>query len=52
MYQWSENKGYPTPAHRQAIREYGATPYHRKTFTLLPPEQLTLPFLVEEKTEI
>jgi ribonuclease HII len=43
-YHWSKNKGYPTPAHRQAIREYGVTPYHRKSFTLLPPEQLTLPF--------
>lgn len=40
-YHWKENKGYPTRAHRQAIRETGITPYHRKTFTLLP-EQLTL----------
>ena len=44
MYHWSKNKGYPTQAHRKAIREYGATPYHRKSFTLLPPEQLMLPF--------
>lgn len=40
-YRWKENKGYPTRAHREAIREHGITPYHRKTFTLLP-EQLTL----------
>lgn len=40
-YHWKENKGYPTRVHRQAIREIGITPYHRKTFTLLP-EQLTL----------
>jgi ribonuclease HII len=43
-YHWSKNKGYPTAAHRKAIREYGATPYHRKSFTLLPPEQLKFSF--------
>lgn len=42
-YLWQENKGYPTKAHREAIRRHGVTPYHRKTFTLLP-EQLTLEF--------
>lgn len=42
-YDWTENKGYPTRAHREAIRRLGITPYHRKTFTLLP-EQLTLDF--------
>lgn len=42
-YHWTENKGYPTKAHREAIREQGITPYHRKTFTLLP-DQLTLDF--------
>lgn len=42
-YRWTENKGYPTKAHREAIRAVGITPYHRKTFTLLP-EQLTLDF--------
>lgn len=42
-YHWQENKGYPTKAHRQAIRRCGITPYHRKTFTLLP-EQLVLDF--------
>ena len=44
MFSWPKNKGYPTKAHRQAIREYGPTPYHRKSFTLLMPEQLRLPF--------
>jgi ribonuclease HII len=44
MYHWAENKGYPTASHRQALRQYGATPYHRKSFTLLPPEQLRLEF--------
>ncbi len=42
-YSWKENKGYPTLAHREAIRRSGITVYHRKTFTLLP-EQLTLDF--------
>lgn len=32
QYGWSKNKGYPTRAHRLAIREYGLTPYHRLTF--------------------
>ena len=43
MYHWLENKGYPTKAHRDAIREFGPSPFHRKTFRLLP-EQLTLDF--------
>ena len=43
-YLWRENKGYPTKAHREAIEKLGATPYHRKSFTLLPPKQLTLDF--------
>jgi Ribonuclease HII len=43
QYLWQQNKGYPTKAHREAIREHGITPYHRKTFTLLP-EQLALDF--------
>lgn len=40
-YQWKKNKGYPTLFHRNAIREFGITDYHRKTFRLLP-EQLKL----------
>jgi ribonuclease HII len=35
MYNWKQNKGYPTKEHRNAIREFGITPYHRKTFRLL-----------------
>ena len=42
-YGWQQNKGYPTRAHREAISKHGITPYHRKTFTLLP-SQLTLDF--------
>ena len=34
-YRWAKNKGYPTRAHRDALRQYGATPFHRKSFTLL-----------------
>lgn len=34
MYGWDENKGYPTAAHYEAIRQYGVTPYHRKSFNL------------------
>jgi ribonuclease HII len=43
-FHWATNKGYPTSAHRRAIREHGITPYHRKSFALLPPEQPMLPF--------
>lgn len=43
MYNWKKNKGYPTFEHREAIKKYGVTPYHRKSFRLLP-EQLKLPF--------
>ncbi len=41
MYNWKKNKGYPTVEHRIAIKQYGATIYHRKSFRLLP-EQLKL----------
>jgi len=41
MYNWKNNKGYPTIEHREAIRKYGVTKYHRKSFRLLP-EQLKL----------
>lgn len=40
-YNWKKNKGYPTKEHRNAIREFGITKYHRKSFRLLP-EQLKL----------
>lgn len=40
-YNWKKNKGYPTKEHRNAIREFGITQYHRKSFKLLP-EQLKL----------
>ena len=44
-YDWNKNKGYPTKKHRAAIREHGATPYHRMTFNLLGEDpQLRLDF--------
>jgi ribonuclease HII len=43
-YKWLENKGYPTAAHRDAIKKYGISPYHRKTFSLLSPFQLVIDF--------
>jgi len=43
VYDWNKNKGYPTKAHRQAIRDFGSTNYHRKSFRLLP-EQLEIEF--------
>ena len=36
MYNWKQNKGYPTKEHREAIRKYGLTEYHRKSFRQLP----------------
>ena len=44
QYQWKKNKGYPTKAHREAIRQYGITPYHRKSYNLLGSEELFLDF--------
>lgn len=43
-YNWQNNKGYPTQAHREAIRIHGVSTFHRKTFRLLPEEQLRLLF--------
>ncbi|MDR2805680.1 MAG: ribonuclease HII [Dysgonamonadaceae bacterium] len=44
-YHWKENKGYPTLKHRKALADFGISPYHRTSFTLLPYErQLTIAF--------
>ncbi len=43
MYNWKQNKGYPTKEHREAIKKYGTTKYHRMSFRLLP-EQLEIGF--------
>ncbi len=37
-YGWNSNMGYPTIAHRKAIKEFGVTPHHRMTFQLLPAQ--------------
>lgn len=42
-YNWKQNKGYPTKEHRDAIKEHGIAPYHRKSFRLLP-DQLSFDF--------
>ncbi len=34
QYHWDSNMGYPTKAHYEAIRQFGITPYHRKSFKL------------------
>ncbi|MBR7031334.1 MAG: ribonuclease HII [Prevotella sp.] len=44
QYDWLSNKGYPTKKHREAIRQYGITPYHRKSYNLLGDGQLSLDF--------
>lgn len=45
QYEWSKNKGYPTVVHREAIKKYGTTPFHRMSFNLLGEEkQLSFDF--------
>ena len=44
QYDWLSNKGYPTKKHREAIRQFGITPYHRKSYNLLGDGQLSLQF--------
>lgn len=44
QYDWQSNKGYPTRKHREAIRLYGPTPYHRRTFNMLGDGQLSFDF--------
>ena len=44
QYDWKSNKGYPTRKHREAIKEFGVTTYHRMSFNLLGDGQLDIPF--------
>jgi len=44
QYDWLSNKGYPTKKHREAIRQYGITPYHRRSYNLLGDGQLSFDF--------
>ena len=41
-YHWEENKGYPTKAHREAIRQFGPTPYHRNNNRGITPSIIVL----------
>ena len=47
QYDWLSNKGYPTRKHREAIRQYGITPYHRRSYNLLGTQELSLDFSSE-----
>ncbi len=38
VYDWKQNKGYPTAAHRQAVMNFGMSDYHRKTFACMPKQ--------------
>lgn len=51
MYNWKSNKGYPTAEHRAAIKEFGITKYHRKSFRLLP-DQLEIEFDILEDVHV
>ena len=44
QYDWLSNKGYPTKKHREAIKQFGITPYHRRSYNLLGDGQLSLDF--------
>ena len=44
QYDWRSNKGYPTRKHREAIKKFGITPYHRRSYNLLGDGQLSLQF--------
>ena len=43
-YGWDRNMGYPAKAHREAIRQFGTTPFHRLSYNLLGNEELSLQF--------
>ena len=44
VYDWGKNKGYPTKKHREAIKRFGTTPYHRLSYNLLGESQLSFDF--------
>jgi ribonuclease HII len=44
MYDWENNKGYPTRKHREGIRRFGVSPYHRMSYQLLGNDELSLDF--------
>ena len=44
QYDWISNKGYPTKKHRDAIKQFGITPYHRRSYNLVGDGQLSFDF--------
>ena len=44
MYGWKKNKGYPTKEHREGIKNFGISPFHRKSYNLLGSQELSLEF--------
>ena len=38
IYNWKQNKGYPTIYHRNTVLQHGFSPYHRKTFKVTQPQ--------------
>ncbi len=44
VYDWNNNKGYPTKKHREAIKQFGTSPYHRLSYNLLGESQLSFDF--------
>lgn len=42
FYGWDHNAGYPTEEHRNGIRLHGLSPYHRRSYKLLPEDEPTL----------
>jgi ribonuclease HII len=39
MYGWQKNVGYPTQSHRKAVEKFGLSPYHRRSFRILPTQK-------------
>ena len=50
VYDWASNKGYPTRRHREAIRSFGITSYHRRSFQLLGEAELD--FAIEDSANV
>jgi ribonuclease HII len=52
MYGLASNKGYSTPKHLAALRQYGPSPLHRQSFAPVwnaPTPQEVLAFMIEEE---
>jgi ribonuclease HII len=51
VYDWDKNKAYPTLKHREAIRQFGTTPFHRLTFDLLGDKKKEAALKMKAKAE-